>query len=518
MALTADSLAAILVLTAAIGAGNAIAQPAEFALVPVASGPDRVERGQRAGRDRPVRGRDRRPARGRPARRGRAARGRPAARRRHVRRRRARRPAHARPPPPARRREGRRRPRPRARRPRVPDRRPRPARDARRRVAALLFFSMSIAAEVFYVTDVLKAGDAAYGVLMASWTLGMVAGAVGLARRIPPAALAAGALAGVAVQGARPRRRGRLRRAVGRARRLHARRHRARRQERPAAHADPRARAGRPARPRVRRLQRGAQRRRAGCARRRRRSIGAIGAQPALLLSGAIPLAIGVTALIVLAWPSVTAQDRTRLPGRLTSLHEVPHVERDRADASEVDRGGVDDMERPGRRRPARRGNGSSGSVGRQLPVKGALGAPRRTAADAASSNTDLAEVVAARAVAVEQPSPSPPSGRGQRADEVADERVVETDRRSPPPPPCTSCRRSRTSARPRSRRPSTGIVDRGARGAVVGDRHRRSGVGERRQRRRAAPRSGRRATPWSARATPANVTRTASRKRLPSG
>lgn len=68
-------------------------------------------------------------------------------------------------------------------------------------VAALLFFSMSIAAELFYVTDVLRAGEAAYGMLIASWTLGMVAGAIGLARRVPPAALAAGALAGVAVQG-----------------------------------------------------------------------------------------------------------------------------------------------------------------------------------------------------------------------------------------------------------------------------------------------------------------------------
>ena len=66
------------------------------------------QRGQRAGRDRPLCGCDRRPARGRPARRGRAARGRPAGRRRHVRGGRARRPAHARPPPPARRREGRR--------------------------------------------------------------------------------------------------------------------------------------------------------------------------------------------------------------------------------------------------------------------------------------------------------------------------------------------------------------------------------------------------------------------------
>jgi MFS family permease len=69
-------------------------------------------------------------------------------------------------------------------------------------VGALLFFLMSIAAEVFFVTDVLHAGEAAYGVLMASWTLGMVVGAVGLARRVPATALAGAALAGVAIQGA----------------------------------------------------------------------------------------------------------------------------------------------------------------------------------------------------------------------------------------------------------------------------------------------------------------------------
>jgi Na+/melibiose symporter-like transporter len=69
-------------------------------------------------------------------------------------------------------------------------------------VGALLFFSVSFAAEVFYVTDVLRAGEAAYGALIASWTLGMVAGAVGLARRVPAGALAVAALAGVAVQGA----------------------------------------------------------------------------------------------------------------------------------------------------------------------------------------------------------------------------------------------------------------------------------------------------------------------------
>ena len=40
---------------------------------------------------------------------------------------------------------------------------------------------MSITAEVFYVTDVLDAGDAAFGVLGTCWALGMVVGAVGLA-------------------------------------------------------------------------------------------------------------------------------------------------------------------------------------------------------------------------------------------------------------------------------------------------------------------------------------------------
>ena len=69
-------------------------------------------------------------------------------------------------------------------------------------IGSLAFFSMSIAAELLYVKNVLEAGDAAYGVLLTSWTLGMVAGAIGLARRIPAPWLAAGALAGVAIQGA----------------------------------------------------------------------------------------------------------------------------------------------------------------------------------------------------------------------------------------------------------------------------------------------------------------------------
>jgi MFS family permease len=69
-------------------------------------------------------------------------------------------------------------------------------------IASLLFFTMSVAAEVFFVTDVLDAGPAAFGLLMTAWTLGMVGGAVGLARRVPGAWLAAGAIAGVALQGA----------------------------------------------------------------------------------------------------------------------------------------------------------------------------------------------------------------------------------------------------------------------------------------------------------------------------
>ena len=69
-------------------------------------------------------------------------------------------------------------------------------------IVALLFFTISVAAEVFFVSDVLQAGPAVYGLLMTGWTLGMVGGAVGLARRVPRTALATAALACVAAQGA----------------------------------------------------------------------------------------------------------------------------------------------------------------------------------------------------------------------------------------------------------------------------------------------------------------------------
>ena len=52
-------------------------------------------------------------------------------------------------------------------------------------IGSLLFFTISVSAEVFFASDVLETGAAGFGVLMSAWTLGMVAGAVGLARLVP---------------------------------------------------------------------------------------------------------------------------------------------------------------------------------------------------------------------------------------------------------------------------------------------------------------------------------------------
>jgi MFS family permease len=68
-------------------------------------------------------------------------------------------------------------------------------------VAALLLFSMSATAEPFFVTNVLGAGSLAYGVLLTSWTLGMAAGSAGLAHRVTRTQLATGALVAVVLQG-----------------------------------------------------------------------------------------------------------------------------------------------------------------------------------------------------------------------------------------------------------------------------------------------------------------------------
>ena len=69
-------------------------------------------------------------------------------------------------------------------------------------VGALLFFTISVTADPFFATEVLGTGPTGYGVLMSAWMLGMVAGAVGLARLVPSRWLAVGALVGIAVQGA----------------------------------------------------------------------------------------------------------------------------------------------------------------------------------------------------------------------------------------------------------------------------------------------------------------------------
>ena len=69
-------------------------------------------------------------------------------------------------------------------------------------VVALLFISASLTAEVFYLKDVVGAGDAGYAVTVAAWTIGMVAGATALSRRVAPRGRAGAALAALAIQGA----------------------------------------------------------------------------------------------------------------------------------------------------------------------------------------------------------------------------------------------------------------------------------------------------------------------------
>jgi MFS family permease len=67
---------------------------------------------------------------------------------------------------------------------------------------SLLFMSASITAEVFFLKEDLGVGDALYGVLFSAWTVGMVFGALVVSRRIPAGAIAAATLVAVGVQGA----------------------------------------------------------------------------------------------------------------------------------------------------------------------------------------------------------------------------------------------------------------------------------------------------------------------------
>ncbi len=68
-------------------------------------------------------------------------------------------------------------------------------------VAGLLFISASMTVEVFYVRDVVHAGGAGYALVFAAWTAGMVAGALAVAPRMRTA-LATGAMLALALQGA----------------------------------------------------------------------------------------------------------------------------------------------------------------------------------------------------------------------------------------------------------------------------------------------------------------------------
>ncbi len=66
---------------------------------------------------------------------------------------------------------------------------------------SLLFMSASIPADLVYVQDVLGVEDIGIGIVLSAWTLGMLVGSNVIARRISLAGLAAGAMVGVTVQG-----------------------------------------------------------------------------------------------------------------------------------------------------------------------------------------------------------------------------------------------------------------------------------------------------------------------------
>jgi MFS family permease len=66
---------------------------------------------------------------------------------------------------------------------------------------SLLFMTASVAADVFFAKDYLEIGDIGYGLLLTTWTLGMVLGATFLPRRIASGSIASAALVAIVVQG-----------------------------------------------------------------------------------------------------------------------------------------------------------------------------------------------------------------------------------------------------------------------------------------------------------------------------
>jgi MFS family permease len=67
---------------------------------------------------------------------------------------------------------------------------------------SLLFMTASATAEVFFIKRDLGASDTVYGLMFSAWMVGMVAGALLVARRVPHRALPAAILLAVGVQGA----------------------------------------------------------------------------------------------------------------------------------------------------------------------------------------------------------------------------------------------------------------------------------------------------------------------------
>jgi Major Facilitator Superfamily len=67
--------------------------------------------------------------------------------------------------------------------------------------SSLLFMSAVWVGELFFIEDVLGRGDAAYGLMLSIWTVGMALGALLLSPRVAALAVAATGLAAVAVQG-----------------------------------------------------------------------------------------------------------------------------------------------------------------------------------------------------------------------------------------------------------------------------------------------------------------------------
>jgi MFS family permease len=68
-------------------------------------------------------------------------------------------------------------------------------------IASLVAMTIVWPAEPFFATDVLGGSEATYGLLMATWTMGMAIGSIGLGRRVRTEHLAIAAVAAIAIQG-----------------------------------------------------------------------------------------------------------------------------------------------------------------------------------------------------------------------------------------------------------------------------------------------------------------------------